>query len=38
MSHGPYFVSREDAKGYVADFVRSTIASTFMPGSMFAVL
>ena len=37
MSHGPYFVPREDAKAYIADFVRSPIASTFMPGSMFTV-
>ena len=29
MSHGPYFVSREDAKAYIADFVRSPIVSTF---------
>ena len=25
----------EDEKAYIADFVRSPIASTFMPGSMF---
>ena len=28
----------EDEKAYIADFVRSPIASTFMPGSMFSVL
>ena len=36
--HGPYFVSGEDAKAYIADFVRSPIASTFMLGSMFIAL
>ena len=38
MSHDPYFVCGEDEKAYIADFVRSPIASTFMPGSMFSVL
>ena len=28
----PYFVCGEDEKAYIADFVRSPIASTFMPG------
>ena len=38
MSHDPYFVCGENEKAYIADFVRSPIASTFMPGSMFSVL
>ena len=38
MSHDPYFVCGEDEKAYIADFVRSPIAFTFMPGSMFSVL
>ena len=38
MSHGPYFVCGVEDKEYIADFVRSPIASMFMPGSMFTVL
>ena len=38
MSHSPYYVSREQATPYIADFVRRPIASTFMPGSIFTVL